>query len=67
MTTDALEREKARIDSMDQEEMARLWRFAPAGHPSFVNGSALHEHINKRNKGFNPTLTKKIGLEPPCD
>ena len=33
MTPEELEQGKKDIDSMSQEDMARLWRFVPNGHP----------------------------------
>jgi hypothetical protein len=35
MTDEQIVQAKSDIDAMSQEEMARLWRFAPAGHPYF--------------------------------
>ena len=52
---------KDRIDKMSQEEMARLWRFSPSGHPVFNNTLPLSEYFNKRFKGFTPEISKKIG------
>ena len=58
--------EKAKIDAMSQEDMARLWRFAPAGHPYFVSGSRLSEYFIKvfRGKGgMTPAVSKSIGWD----
>ncbi len=55
---------KARIDAMDQMEMARLWRFAPSGHPIFNRDFPLFEHFNARFQslgGFTPGISKAIG------
>jgi len=56
--------EKAKIDAMTQVEMARLWRFAPSGHPYFLGGSPLYEHFQARFKalgGMTPEVSKRIG------
>lgn len=58
-----LQEEKDKIDKMSQTEMARLWRFAPSGHPYFVTGSPLFEHFNKRFKGFTTAISKEVGWE----
>ena len=50
------------IDDMTQEEMARLWRFAPAGHPYFDKTLPLWKRFDERFKGFTPELSKKIEL-----
>lgn len=64
MTREQIQAEKKLIDSMSQEEMARLWRFAPTGHPYFDRRLPLFEYFEKRFKelgGFSPTISKKIG------
>lgn len=59
MTKKLTEREirdwQAKIRRMDYEEMAVLWRFAPAGHPCFNNNyPQLHGHFAERfNNYFN--------------
>ena len=53
-----------KINQMDQEEMARQWRFAPAGDPLFDCQYDLFEIFQERFKslgGFTPELSKKIG------
>ena len=55
--------QKKDIDAMSQEQMARLWRFAPAGHPYFVTGTEAQKHFEARFKGFTPELSKKVGWE----
>lgn len=52
-----------KIAEMSQEDMARLWRFAPSGHPVFVSGSKLWELFSSKFNGFNPRLSKKIGWD----
>ncbi len=51
---------ESKIDNMTQEDMARLWRFAPAGHPVFDRSLPLYEYFKERFKGFNSELSKKI-------
>ena len=58
----ALETEK--INKMSQIEMARLHRFAPAGHKYFNTENPLQEIFAKRFKelgGFTPKISKAIG------
>ena len=55
---------KKRIDDMSHIEMARLWRFAPIGHPVFRMDSPLYEYFKERfNKfgGMTPLISKAIG------
>jgi hypothetical protein len=55
---------KKAIDSMTREEMCRLWRFAPSGHPCFVRDSPVADHFEVRFRslgGFSPEISKKIG------
>lgn len=63
MTEEQVLAEKNKIDAMTQMDMARLWRFAPSGHPYFDTALPLHEHFAKRFKslgGFTPTISKAI-------
>lgn len=65
MTDQQIEDAKKRIDDMSQTEMARLWRFAPSGHPFFDSDLPLFEHFQRRFTslgGFTPTISKRIGL-----
>jgi hypothetical protein len=53
-----------KIDEMSQEEMARLWRFAPPGHPIFDTRNGLDKYFNERFKelgGWTPEISKKLG------
>jgi hypothetical protein len=53
-----------KINSMSRMEMARLWRFAPPGHPYFDSSLPYHEIFSKRFKelgGFSPEISKTIG------
>ena len=62
LTPEQIEQHKNDIDKLSQQEMARLWRFAPSGHPYFRNDiPELHEHFKARFKGFTPEISKKIG------
>jgi hypothetical protein len=61
MTQDEITQEVEKIEKMDAVEMARLWRFAPAGHPYFYY--PLYDHFKKRFAslgGFTPSISKKI-------
>jgi len=54
---------KKRIDNMTQEDMARLWRFAPAGHVVFDSQLPLYDYFKARFKGFTPEISKQIGWD----
>jgi hypothetical protein len=59
-----IERWKFLIDGMNQYELARLYRFSPAGHPVFVSGTELNDYFNERfNKlgGMTTGVSKHIG------
>jgi len=53
---------KKQIDNMGQEEMAKKWRFAPAGDPMF-QGEAGNYFTKRFNElgGFTSAISKKIG------
>ena len=62
MTEIDIKDHKDRIDKMDQMEMARILRFAPAGHPYF--NKPLSEYFEKRFEklgGMTPAISKAIG------
>ena len=61
MTTEELEQGKKDIDSMSQEDMARLWRFASSGHPYFIRDTELANYFSEKFKGFTPEISKSIG------
>jgi hypothetical protein len=64
MTGEEIEEHKKKIDQMSREQLCRLWRFAPSGHPYFVSGTELQEYFDKRFResgGFTPQISKKIG------
>lgn len=54
------------IDQLDHEGLARLARFAPAGHPVFTTPE-LTEHFDNRFEGFGgmtSEISKRIGWQP---
>jgi hypothetical protein len=59
-----IEEWKKRIDEMSHLEMARIWRFAPLGHPAFDSNLPLFEIFKKRFEelgGMTPEISKAIG------
>lgn len=62
LTLAQIEGWKRKIDTMSQEDMARLWRFSEAGHPIFVSGSELFAYFTAKFNGFTPEISKRIGL-----
>jgi len=55
---------KETIDGMSHREMARLWRFAPSGHPIFRRDLPLFKYFDKRFNdagGMTPEISKSIG------
>lgn len=64
MDDKTVEKFKAKIDGLSREDMARLWRFHPSGHPFFDSTTPLAEYFNARFQslgGWTPELSKKIG------
>jgi hypothetical protein len=64
LTPEQLKEWEDRIDAMDAEDMARLQRFAPTGHPIFRNDLPLYARFAARFKelgGMTPELSKRIG------
>ncbi len=62
--TDSLSDDLAAIERLSRMEMARLWRFAPAGHRYFKTGTPLEVAFAKRFKelgGFSPAISKALG------
>jgi len=55
--------QKIEIDAMSQYEMARLWRFAPPGHPFFQGETGQYfKHVFFEEKGgFTPAISKRLG------
>ncbi len=65
MTDEQIAEWKKKIDNMSREEMCRLWRFAPSGHPCFITGTKVTEYFKARFDslgGFSPGISKRIGL-----
>lgn len=63
-----IEEWEKKIDNMSHEELARLRRFAPSGHPVFNTDYPLYEYFEKRFNelgGMTPEISKKIGWEKP--
>ena len=55
--------EVAKINKMSQLEMARLWRFAPAGHPYFDGTKPYYKIFKERFEelgGFTPEISKAL-------
>jgi len=55
-----------RINAMGREEMCRLWRFAPSGHPYFDTEKPYYEVFKARFDklgGFSPEISKRIGWD----
>ena len=50
-----------KIVKMSQEDMARLYRFAPSGHPVFNTSLPLNKYFDERFEGFTSAISKKIG------
>lgn len=65
MTKEQIAIAKKEIDGMSQLEMARLWRFAPAGHPYFDsrNGDLpdYFKNVFWAKGGMTPGISKQIG------
>jgi len=62
--TEAQQAEIDKINNMTQIEMARLWRFAPSGHPYFDSRLPYYEVFAARFRelgGFTPGISKAIG------
>lgn len=67
LSREEIRRHRERIEGMGREEMARLRRFAPIGHPYFDRRLPLNEAFEARFAklgGFSPGISKKIGWEP---
>lgn len=64
MTEQEIQEWKDKIDNMSHAEMARLWRFAPIGHPVFSVELPLFEYFKERFislGGMTPQISKEIG------
>lgn len=53
-----IENHTKRINLMSHEEMAELWRAAPAGHPYFDSNLPLYDIFKKRFASFGGMTTK---------
>jgi len=67
MTPEQIEREKKLIQNLSQVEMARLHRFAHAGHKYFNNenqevSNFFQEEFNRKG-GMTPEISKRIGWD----
>jgi hypothetical protein len=63
-TQEEIDRINAEIDSMEHEDMCRMWRFSPVGNPIFRTDLPFYDRFKKRFDefgGFNPTISKRIG------
>jgi hypothetical protein len=63
MTLEDIEEIK-KIYVMPRLEMARLYRFAPAGHPWFDSTKPYYKYFERRFKqlgGMTPAVSKEIG------
>ena len=60
----SVEKDKKIIDTMSQEEMCRLWRFAPPGHSYFIGeiGDYFIEKMNEKGR-MTSEISKKLGWE----
>jgi len=64
ITNDEIRSWEKTIDTMTQEEMARLQRFASGGHPVFDSSLPLYDRFQKRFQelgGMTPEISKRIG------
>lgn len=65
MTPEEFAEHIAKINAMSHEEMARLWRFTPAGHPYMDSRLPFWDYFRSRFfdhfGGFTPEISKRIG------
>jgi hypothetical protein len=60
----SIEDDKKEIDEMSQEEMCRLWRFAPTGYRLFIGELGFYFEKKLREKGgFTPEISRKLDWE----
>lgn len=65
MTDEETQQEMDQIRRMSHAAMARLWRFAPAGHIYFNKTLPFYEVFDQRFKalgGMTSKISKEIGL-----
>jgi len=64
MTEDEIKQHQDKIDKMNQIQMARLYRFAPAGHVYFNSNYPLYEYFMARFSelgGMTTSISKGMG------
>ena len=64
--SDPMQKEIEKINNMSHTDMAKLWRFAPVGHPYFDDRLPYHKiFFDRFNElgGFTPKISKEIGWE----
>lgn len=64
MTEQEITEWKKKIDAMSREDMCRLRRFAPVGHPVFDLRLPLNDYFKARFDslgGMSPEISKRIG------
>jgi hypothetical protein len=61
VTEEELAKMKTEIDALSQYDMARMWRFAPTGHPFFQPplGKYFEDKFHEKG-GFNPSISKVL-------
>lgn len=60
------EKQRQDIDQMSRYEMARLWRFAPWGHPLFRNDTGRYfAKVFAEKGGMSPQISRDLGWERP--
>jgi hypothetical protein len=63
MTDSEIEEHIKLINAMSHEQLAKLWRYAPSGHPYFDDRLPLFNAFDKRFKefgGMTPEISKEI-------
>lgn len=66
MSDEEVVAEKAKIDALSHLEMAKLYRFAPSGHPYFDSAMVVSQYFFGRwvrLGGMTPELSKQIGWQ----
>jgi len=56
------EEQRKHIDEMSRYDMAKLWRFAPAGHPLFQGDTGKYfAEVFTAKGGMSPQISKSLG------
>ena len=56
------EEQRKHIDGMSRYDMAKLWRFAPAGHPLFQGDTGKYfAEVFAAKGGMSPQISKSLG------